>query len=97
MKPKFSNLILFSVVSLDPADLVFGGTLDLQIDKEGKPIPSIVELCCKQVEALGLDSQGIYRLSGNASTIQRLKAMANRRTIYECFFKKCTFFLIIGL
>ncbi|KAJ3084935.1 N-chimaerin, partial [Quaeritorhiza haematococci] len=61
--------------------LVFGGILELQVQKEGRPIPSIVELCCEEVERRGLKSQGIYRLSGNAATVQKLRMQFNQQEI----------------
>jgi len=41
-------------------------------------IPRIVSLCVKEVEARGLQSVGIYRLSGPASTIQKYRAAFNK-------------------
>ena len=49
----------------------------LQIAKEKRNIPMIVEQCVKRVEEKGMDSVGIYRLSGNASTIQKLRLLYN--------------------
>ncbi|KAJ1540644.1 Rho GTPase-activating protein 15, partial [Nowakowskiella sp. JEL0078] len=60
-------------------DLVFGGDLDATIKRENRDIPMIVELCVTEVENRGLLSQGIYRLSGNASTIQKLRACCNQQ------------------
>eukprot|EP00158_Paraphelidium_tribonemae_P008092 Partr_v1_DN28472_c1_g1_i1_m41174 putative rho GTPase activating protein len=60
-----------------PQDLVFGGFLELQCEKENRLVPMIVEKCVQRVELKGLDCQGIYRLSGNASTIQKLRYQYN--------------------
>ncbi|TPX45552.1 hypothetical protein SeMB42_g03955 [Synchytrium endobioticum] len=58
-------------------DLIFGGLLDKQVEKEGRDVPSVVEQCIHEVERRGLQSQGIYRLSGNAATVQKLRNMFN--------------------
>ncbi|KXS20412.1 RhoGAP-domain-containing protein, partial [Gonapodya prolifera JEL478] len=62
----------------DPRANVFGGLLDVQLSKTpGRHIPRIVELCIKEVEHRGLDSQGIYRLSGNSALVQKMKQQFN--------------------
>ncbi|RKO99623.1 hypothetical protein CXG81DRAFT_7749, partial [Caulochytrium protostelioides] len=40
-------------------------------------LPPVVVACCQEVEKRGLDSQGIYRISGNTSLIQKLKSIYN--------------------
>ncbi|KAI9350821.1 hypothetical protein BDR26DRAFT_930123 [Obelidium mucronatum] len=60
--------------------LPFGGFLDAQLEFEGnvRQIPRVVELCIQTVEARGgIEAQGIYRLSGNAATIGKLKVAFN--------------------
>ncbi|KAL7311970.1 hypothetical protein PS15m_009676 [Mucor circinelloides] len=54
---------------------VFGGYLRME---DNGDIPRIVSLCVKEVEARGLQSVGIYRLSGPASTIQKYRAAFNK-------------------
>jgi len=58
--------------------LIFGGTLEEQVRKEGTKIPKIVEECIKEIEKRGVETEGIYRLSGNTAVVNRLKAMYNR-------------------
>lgn len=53
---------------------VFGGYLRME---ENGDVPYIVSTCIKEVEARGLQSVGIYRLSGPASSIQKYKAAFN--------------------
>jgi hypothetical protein len=62
-----------------PPEACFGGRLVDQVAKQQRPIPYIVETCVREVEASGLQSEGIYRLSGNAADVQRLKALFNSR------------------
>lgn len=58
-------------------DLTFGGLLELQCKTENRHIPSIVEVCIGIVEKSGMDSVGIYRLSGNSSLIQKFRFQYN--------------------
>ncbi|KAJ3024486.1 UNVERIFIED_CONTAM: hypothetical protein HDU68_008114 [Siphonaria sp. JEL0065] len=61
-------------------ELPFGGLLEsqLQFEGTGKLIPYVVELCITTVEGRGgIEAQGIYRLSGNAGTIGKLKVAFN--------------------
>lgn len=61
---------------------VFGGYLRM----DGDEVPHIVSLCITEVEARGLESLGIYRLSGPASTIQKYRASFNNsKSVYVCF------------
>ncbi|TPX68834.1 hypothetical protein CcCBS67573_g07028 [Chytriomyces confervae] len=59
---------------------VFGGLLEAQLEFEGngRKIPTVVELCIEAVERRGgLESQGIYRLSGSSASISKWKALFN--------------------
>jgi hypothetical protein len=60
---------------------IFGGFLHMEEDGD---IPRIVSLCIKEVEARGLKSVGIYRLSGPASTIQKYRASFNNSKFTVC-------------
>ncbi|KAI8577242.1 hypothetical protein K450DRAFT_252900 [Umbelopsis ramanniana AG] len=60
----------------EPGD-VFGGYLVKQISNPERDIPKIVRLCIEQVDARGLDSVGIYRLSGPAAAIQKYRTQFN--------------------
>ncbi|KAG0343099.1 Rho GTPase-activating protein 21 [Podila horticola] len=53
---------------------VFGGSL---VVETGRTIPRVVELCVKTIEARGLSTAGIYRVSGHMSSIQNLKKAFN--------------------
>lgn len=55
---------------------IFGGFLYLTQDQQ---VPLVVRQCIGQVEARGLESVGIYRLSGPASIIQKYRTAYNRR------------------
>lgn len=58
---------------------MFGGYLKLEEDGN---IPKIIRLCIEQVDKRGLDVVGIYRLSGQTTSIQKYKAQFNQSKIY---------------
>eukprot|EP00842_Homolaphlyctis_polyrhiza_P002985 jgi/Hompol1/3688/HPOL_001664-RA len=61
---------------------IFGGLLEAQYASENG-IPTFVVKCITAINERGLESQGIYRLSGNAATIQRIKALVNQKNLSE--------------
>ncbi|XP_067843294.1 rho GTPase-activating protein 15 [Heptranchias perlo] len=54
-------------------DQVFGCHLATLCKREGTTVPRFVTLCIEAVEKRGLDADGIYRVSGNLATIQKLR------------------------
>ncbi|XP_041097692.1 rho GTPase-activating protein 15 isoform X2 [Polyodon spathula] len=54
-------------------DQVFGCRLDALCEREKTTVPRFVRLCVEAVERRGLETDGIYRVSGNLSVIQRLR------------------------
>ncbi|KAM6162940.1 rho GTPase-activating protein 27 isoform 2-T2 [Rhynchocyon petersi] len=54
-------------------DQVFGCPLSLLCEREKSSVPRFVQLCIRTVEARGLDIDGLYRISGNLATIQKLR------------------------
>ncbi|MGH0191526.1 UNVERIFIED_CONTAM: hypothetical protein FKN15_065215 [Acipenser sinensis] len=54
-------------------DQVFGCRLDALCEREKTTVPKFVRLCVEAVERRGLETDGIYRVSGNLSIIQRLR------------------------
>ncbi|XP_064172575.1 rho GTPase-activating protein 12 isoform X2 [Anguilla rostrata] len=58
-------------------DNVFGCNLDVLCSRENTAIPRFVEKCIKAVERRGLSVDGIYRVSGNLATIQKLRHKAD--------------------
>ncbi|ORY33022.1 Rho GTPase activation protein [Naematelia encephala] len=51
----------------------FGVDLGEQLARDGVEVPKVVEKCAEAIEAYGLESMGIYRLSGTTSRVQALK------------------------
>ncbi|KAL1733329.1 Rho GTPase activation protein [Schizophyllum commune] len=52
---------------------IFGADLAELLSREGGDIPRIVEKFCPVIEKYGMDSQGIYRISGTQSQMNRLR------------------------
>ncbi|KAM6934675.1 rho GTPase-activating protein 15 [Xenentodon cancila] len=58
-------------------DRVFGCHLLTLCKREGTTIPKFVQMCLDAVEKRGLEADGIYRVSGNLATIQKLRFMVD--------------------
>lgn len=58
-------------------DAVFGCHLDTLCHRENSFVPRFVQKCVRFVERRGLDTDGIYRVSGNLAVIQRLRHKAD--------------------
>ncbi|XP_023573928.1 rho GTPase-activating protein 27 isoform X6 [Octodon degus] len=54
-------------------DQVFGCSLATLCTREKSSVPRFVQQCVRAVEARGLDTDGLYRISGNLATIQKLR------------------------
>ncbi|XP_012683837.1 rho GTPase-activating protein 15 [Clupea harengus] len=54
-------------------DRVFGCHLLTLCSREGTTVPKFIRLCIQEVERRGLEADGIYRVSGNLATIQKLR------------------------
>ncbi|POY73436.1 hypothetical protein BMF94_3774 [Rhodotorula taiwanensis] len=58
----------------------FGVDLGEQMTRDGVEVPRVLEKCAEAIELFGLESKGIYRLSGTTSRVQRLKAALDHDT-----------------
>ncbi|XP_029990025.1 rho GTPase-activating protein 15 isoform X2 [Sphaeramia orbicularis] len=58
-------------------DQVFGCRLEMLCEREKSTVPRFVRLCTEAVERRGLDTDGIYRVSGNLAVIQKLRFLVN--------------------
>ena len=54
---------------------VFGVSLDDLLRRDGSAIPLVVYQCLQAVDLFGLDVEGIYRLSGSAAHVSKLRAV----------------------
>ncbi|XP_025007981.1 rho GTPase-activating protein 15 isoform X2 [Gallus gallus] len=59
-------------------DQIFGSHLHLVCEHENSTVPQFVRQCIKAVERRGLEVDGIYRVSGNLATIQKLRFVVNQ-------------------
>uniref|UniRef100_G1K3J8 Rho GTPase-activating protein 15 n=1 Tax=Xenopus tropicalis TaxID=8364 RepID=G1K3J8_XENTR len=59
-------------------DQVFGCHLETLCKRENETVPRFVTQCIEAVEKRGMDADGIYRVSGNLSTIQKLRFIVNQ-------------------
>ncbi|CAG8585031.1 4608_t:CDS:10, partial [Ambispora gerdemannii] len=57
---------------------IFGVDLAEQMERDGHELPLILVKCAEAIEQYGLESQGIYRLNGATSQIQKLKTLFDR-------------------
>lgn len=60
-----------------PSRPVFGLSLDDLLRRDGSAIPLVVYQCLQAVDLFGLDVEGIYRLSGSATHVAKLRAIFN--------------------
>ncbi|XP_036007731.1 rho GTPase-activating protein 15 isoform X3 [Fundulus heteroclitus] len=58
-------------------DQVFGCRLEMLCEREKCTVPRFVRLCTEAVEKRGLDTDGIYRVSGNLAVIQKLRFLVD--------------------
>lgn len=61
--------------NLPPLKPVFGLSLEQLFERDSSPVPMVVYQCIQAVDLFGLDVEGIYRLSGTASHVTKIKAM----------------------
>uniref|UniRef100_A0A5F8G6T4 Rho-GAP domain-containing protein n=1 Tax=Monodelphis domestica TaxID=13616 RepID=A0A5F8G6T4_MONDO len=61
-------------------DQVFGCALSTLCERENSLIPRFVQQCIRTVESRGLDIDGLYRISGNLATIQKLRYKVDHET-----------------
>ncbi|XP_039510094.1 rho GTPase-activating protein 15 isoform X3 [Pimephales promelas] len=62
-------------------DQVFGCGLELLCDREKCTVPQFVRKCTEAVEKRGLETDGIYRVSGNLAVIQKLRFSVNHERL----------------
>ncbi|KAI4871655.1 hypothetical protein NFI96_019897 [Prochilodus magdalenae] len=58
-------------------DQVFGCSLEVLCERERSTVPRFVRKCTEIVEKKGLETDGIYRVSGNLAVIQKLRFAVN--------------------
>jgi Rho GTPase-activating protein RGD1 len=86
---------------LPPLKPVFGVSLEELFERDSSAVPMVVYQCIQAIDLFGLEVEGIYRLSGTASHITKLKAMFDNGKLDElscptCLRAKCSRRLTIG-
>ena len=64
-----------SSTSLPPLKPVFGVSLEELLKRDGSAIPLVVYQCIQAVDLYGLEVEGIYRLSGSSTHVNKLRAI----------------------
>ncbi|XP_075886555.1 rho GTPase-activating protein 15-like [Nelusetta ayraudi] len=59
-------------------DRVFGCQLSTLCEREGSTVPRFLQACVDAVDKRGLQMDGIYRISGNLATIQKLRFIVDQ-------------------
>ncbi|KAI4124122.1 MAG: hypothetical protein LQ338_004968 [Usnochroma carphineum] len=77
---------------LPPLRPVFGVSLDDLLRRDGSAIPLVVYQCLQAVELFGLEVEGIYRLSGSAPHVAKLRAIFDNDSSQVDFRNPETFF-----
>ena len=74
---------------LPPLRPVFGVTLEDLFNRDGSAVPMVVYQCLQAVDLFGLEVEGIYRLSGTASHITKLRSVFDNGMLYFIIEKAC--------
>lgn len=78
-----------SNTSLPALKPVFGVSLDDLLKRDGSAIPLVVYQCIQAIDLYGLDVEGIYRVSGSAMHISKLKAQFDHgRKAQKAYYKE---------
>ncbi|ORY69440.1 hypothetical protein BCR35DRAFT_269703 [Leucosporidium creatinivorum] len=78
LSPRASTMSMAQPFSPATSQPTFGVDLGDQMARDGVDVPRVLEKCCEAIELHGLESMGIYRLSGTTSRVQRLKGALDR-------------------
>ncbi len=93
------NVIARGGRSSSSSDLgLFGAPLEAVARRESRPVPFIVTSCVREVERRGLGEVGIYRVSGSAADVSRLRR-AYETNPYEAeqLLKECDVHSVAGV
>ena len=60
------------------AEPVFGSSLAEICKRERSTVPKFVRVCTQVIEERGLDADGLYRISGNLSAVQKIRCQVDQ-------------------
>ncbi|KAI1003896.1 hypothetical protein K3495_g4315 [Podosphaera aphanis] len=63
------------ISNLPPVKPIFGLSLEQLFERDGSAVPMVVYQCIQAVDLFGLEVEGIYRLSGTASHVNKIKSL----------------------
>ena len=66
------------VILIIPSDPVFGCELSDLCERQGTNVPKFFMQFMQHIEKVGLDVVGIYRLSGNAASVNKLRYLVEQ-------------------
>lgn len=69
----YFQLLLLSIVD----EPVFGCDLKTLCNREGQIIPKVIQCCVAAIEENNLDTDGLYRICGNLSEVQKMRFQIN--------------------
>ncbi|KAL9131621.1 MAG: hypothetical protein Q9217_000509 [Psora testacea] len=81
--PRTHDRLLYCLQSADKSIALFGSELEQRAEYERSNIPSIVMRCIQEVDARGIDIEGIYRKSGGSGQVQAIKEGFERSNDYD--------------
>ncbi|CAB4066445.1 ABR [Lepeophtheirus salmonis] len=93
-----NDLTLRRVPDVKSSSGLFGTSISNLSKKEKRPIPFIVTTCVREVERRGLTEVGVYRVSGSAADVSRLrKAFETNPYEAEQLLKDCDIHSVAGV
>ncbi|RKF57958.1 RHO GTPase-activating protein RGD1 [Erysiphe neolycopersici] len=87
---KYYNLA--NTENLLPIKPVFGINLEELYERDGSAVPMVVRQCIQAVDLFGLEVEGIYRLSGTASQVNKIKSLFDNDATLVDFRDPANFF-----
>lgn len=71
---KKRKIVFFDILLTKKKDLIFGSSLTEYAQQRGRSPPLLITKCIEAIERLGgLDREGIYRVSGKQSNMEKIK------------------------
>ncbi|RKF74614.1 RHO GTPase-activating protein RGD1 [Golovinomyces cichoracearum] len=84
--------IFARIENLPPLKPVFGLSLEDLFERDGSAVPMVVCQCIQAVDLFGLEVEGIYRLSGTASQVSKIKSLFDNDAMMVDFRDPANFF-----
>lgn len=79
-RPSIESLKEKGIYRTEP---VFGNTLSAICQHEGDVVPRFIRIVTDTIESRGLDTDGLYRVSGNLSAVQRIRCLVDQDNYFS--------------